>query len=415
MTGYSLCRQLLWSGIAVAVVAVAPNFLSQAAEIYPVRMEDAAANAKTSGVTATFFGFTPFPYDFTMEAVAKTHETIVPHSTLYALHYDNGVPWKEALADTAFPVRVQQEWDANAKAIPEGHVVYVGLAPLDKDRKSLAPATGEKDRVPMPEELRGVPLDDANVKKAYLNYARRAVKQFRPRYLNLGIEAGQIMSRDFTRWPQFERLYEHVRAALKEEFPDVQIGISFGLGGLRAAKEAEAAKALIARSDYVGVSFYPYGSPFDEKFGAPPYGGEKPWREPLAWLRAYTDKPLAICETGYTTQDIDVPQFGLKMQGSPAAQTEYVRELFETRAVTAMPSSSGTWPSITTSCTPKCPPVPTRSSSGAISDFSTANCARSQPGMFGRKGFKRPNCRCPSKCGIGHAMHTCGQRTVAAQ
>ena len=154
--------------------------------------------------------------------------------------------------------------------------MYVGLAPLDKDRKSLAPATGEKDRVPMPEELRGVPLDDANVQKAYLNYARRAVKQFRPRYLNLGIEAGQIMSRDVTRWPQFERLYEHVRAALKEEFPDVQIGISFGLGGLRAAKEAEAAKALIARSDYVGVSFYPYGSPFDEKFGAPPYGGEKP-------------------------------------------------------------------------------------------------------------------------------------------
>ena len=208
-------------------------------------------------------------------------------------------------------------------------MVYLALAPLDKDRKSLAPATGEKDREAMPEELRGVPLDDASVKKAYLNYARRAVKQFRPRYLNLGIEAGQMMSRDFPRWPEFEHLYEHVRGAIKTEYPDLQIGISFGLGDLRARKEAEAARRLIAQSDYVGISFYPYASSFDEKFGAPPYRGDKPWREPLAWLRAYTDKPLAICETGFTTQDIEIPQFGLKMQGSPDAQAAYTRELFE--------------------------------------------------------------------------------------
>ncbi len=299
------------------------------AEVYPVRVEDAEANARKSGVTATYFGFTPFPYDFTLEAVAKTRETIAPHSTLWALHYDNGIPWQEALADAPFPARVQRDWDRDAKAIPAGHVVYVGLAPLDKDRKSLAPATGEQERMPMPEALRGVPLDDPNVQKAYLNYARRAVRQFRPRYLNLGIEAGEIMSRDFSRWPRFERLYEHVRAALKQEFPDVQFGISFALGTLRTPREAQAARALIARSDYVGIRFYPYASSFSEKFGAPPYRGETPWREPLAWLRAYTDKPLAFCETGFTTQDIEVPQFALSMQGSPEAQAAYTKELFE--------------------------------------------------------------------------------------
>ena len=312
-----------------AAISISPADGTSRVDVYPVRMQDREANAERSGVTATFFGFTPFPYDFTLAAVSKTRETIAPHSTLWALHYDNGIPWKEALADAPFPARVQQNWDQDAKAIPQGHVVYVGLALLDKDRKSLAPATGEKERVALPEELRGVPLDDANVKKAYLNYARRAVQQFRPRYLNLGIEAGDIMSRDFSRWAQFERLYEHVRAALKQEFPSMQIGISFGLATLRTPKEAEAAKALIAQSDYVGVSFYPYGSPFSEKFGAPPYRDEKPWREPLAWLRAYTDKPLALCETGFTTQAIEVPQFGLKMEGSQEAQAVYVQELFE--------------------------------------------------------------------------------------
>src|SRR5581483_8762712 len=116
----------------------------------------------------------------------------------------------------------------------------------------------------------------------------------------------------------------------KKEFPDLSIGISFGLGELRLPREAEAARPLIDESDYVGISFYPYASACDEKFGAPPYRGSNPWREPLAWLRRYTPRPLAICETGFTTEDIDVPQFGLRMQGSPQAQADYTRELIET-------------------------------------------------------------------------------------
>ena len=204
------------------------------------------------------------------------------------------------------------------------------VAPLDTDRKSLAPAAGETGRLPMPEELRGARLDDPRVETAYLHYARRAVRQFHPRYLNLGIEAGEILSRDFSRWPQFEHLYAFVRAALKKDDPAVQIGISFGLGDLRAAPEAEAAKALIQNSDYVGLSFYPYASGFDEKFGAPPYGGGmEAWRKPLAWIRAYTDKPIALCETGYTTQDIHLPAFHLDLQGDKDLQAAYVKDLFE--------------------------------------------------------------------------------------
>lgn len=298
--------------------------------VYAVPADVAEANARRAGVGNTLYGFTPFPPDFTLDAVTQTHKTITPHSTLWALHFDNGIPWQEALTDAPWPARVQREWDNEARAVPPGHVVYVGLAPLDKDRKSLAPATGEQERVPIPDALKNAPLDDQNVKRAYLNYARRAVRQFHPHFLNLGIEAGQLLSRDFDRWPQFERLYGFVHDALKREFPNVQIGISFGLGDLRAEREARAARALIAHSDYLGLSFYPYASAFDEKFGAPPYRGSRPWRAPLAWVRAYTDKPIALCETGYTTQDISIPQYGLTMKGSTDAQADYVRELFAT-------------------------------------------------------------------------------------
>jgi len=324
-------RSRIGNGCCLLFVCVACGGLLLFLVVGPTRVfVSGQANAVQSGVTRTLYGFTPFPYDDTLAALQRTHDAIVPNSTLYALHFDDGIPWREALADIPFPARIRREWDDQARAIPQGHVVYLALAPLGTDRKSLAPSTGDEKRLPLPSELQGIPLDDPKVKSAYLIYARRAVRQFHPHYLNLGIEAGELLSRDFVRWPQFVGLYEHVRSALKREFPEMQIGISFGLGDLRADREAKAAKRLIAESDYVGLSFYPYASPFDEAFGAPPYGdGPDAWRKPLAWIRAYTARPIAICETGYSTQSVEIPQFGLRMPVEPRMQTQYVRELFD--------------------------------------------------------------------------------------
>jgi hypothetical protein len=251
-----------------------------------------AVNAP-SAEPPTLFGFTPFPYDRTMEAVEKTQEIITANSTIYALHFDGSIPWKEILAGEPLPAYMQKKWDDMARKIPKTHKVYVGLAPLDTDRKSLAPAASEKGRGPMPDELQNAPLDSPDLKRAYLNYARHAVRQFKPHFLNLGIEAGGVLMNDTERWPQFEHLYEHVRSALKQEFSDIQMGISFSLARLRVEKAAQAAKSLVARSDHVGLSFYPSASAFCEKFGLPPFGaGVDAWRKPLAWVRAYTNKPI---------------------------------------------------------------------------------------------------------------------------
>ena len=290
----------------------------------------AAGADKAPDHQSPLFGFTAFPYDFTLEAVIKTHEVVVANSTIYALHFDDGIPWKEALAEAPWPRRVQKEWDDQTRGIPPGRKVYLGLAPLATDRKSLAPATGEQKRLPLPAELAGAPLDEPKVMAAYLNYARRAVRQFKPDFLNLGIEAGGILMRDPIRWRQFERLYDHVRTQLKRDNPNLQIGISFSLGHLRVESNAKIARGLVEKSDYLGLSFYPSASAFDENFGLPPYGqGADAWRKPLAWVRAYTDKPLALCETGYTTRDCDIAQFDLHIKGSSKLQADYLRDLFE--------------------------------------------------------------------------------------
>ncbi|MGS0755409.1 hypothetical protein ACVBEH_12355 [Roseateles sp. GG27B] len=282
----------------------------------------------TVGLTARpLFGFTAFPYDATAQAVITVQSLLREHANLYALHFDNGIPWDELLDGKPLPPKIQRDWDEALRAIPAGRPVYLGLAPLAKDRKSLAPGRGDKE-LPLPWSLKLAALDDDKVKAAYLQYARRAVRQFKPAYLNLGIEAGELAARDPKRWPQFEALYRHVAGALKREYPNMLIGISFGLQSLRQPEVAQRAKALMEASDYLGLSFYPHASLFGERFGEPALrAGEDAWREPLTWLRNYTSKPIAFCETGYLSRTATLPRLKLTLNGDAVLQASYVREL----------------------------------------------------------------------------------------
>lgn len=279
-----------------------------------------------TGRDETYFGLTAFPYDISMEAVGRTRRLVSENSTIYAFHLDDGIPWTEALEDRPFPKKLREDWSGKAAAVPAGHRVYLGLAPLSKDRKTLAPSSEGSKRA---RKFSGDRFDDEDVMRAYLNYARRAVETFEPDYLNLGIEAGELAGKGGGGWDRFVKLYRHVRAALKNDYPSLSIGISFGLHSLVSSGEVgERARPLLRDSDYIGISFYPYTSSFGEKFGAAPLPGPPAqWREPLEWLRDFTDKPIAICETGYSTVNVDVPAYDLHMEGSEALQKRYLEEL----------------------------------------------------------------------------------------
>lgn len=290
-----------------------------------------AATLCATAHARTLYGFTPFPYDATPDAVNRTAQIVRENSTLAAFHFDDGVPWEALLDNKPLPRKQQKEWDDLARSVPAGRPVYVGLAPLAKDRKSLAPNKTDSGEGPLPRALRSADLDDDRVKAAYLELARRAIAQFKPTYLNLGIEAGEMASRDPRRWGKFEALYRYVAEALRHEHPQVKLGISFGLQSLRKPDVAKRAKALIDQSDYLGLSFYPHASPFGERFGEPPLGKrEAAWREPFEWLRAYTRKPIALCETGYLSQNAEIKSLSLSMQGDPTLQAAYMRELAQT-------------------------------------------------------------------------------------
>jgi hypothetical protein len=285
----------------------------------------ASTGQRSFAASDTAWGFTPFPYDFTLEAVNRTYKVIEDDATLFAIHRDNGIPWQEALEDKPFPKKVTEEWQARVGHIKAHHKVYVGLAPLAHDRVSLhSIAEGSKT----PKSFLNKALNSNEVKTAYLNYARRAVDTFNPDYLNLGIEVGELMTRNKKRWAQFEELFEYVKNGIEKDHPNIQIGISFGLQALMEPGAIRSAQRIIADSDYVGISFYPHMSKFHEAIGSsalPPPPNQ--WLEPLNWLRKNVDKPIAICETGYTTRPVRLNNPKMVMDGSEDLQKRYLQDL----------------------------------------------------------------------------------------
>jgi hypothetical protein len=284
---------------------------------------------QTQSATPPLYGFTAFPYDLTLEAIDRVHEIILPNSSLYAIHRDdNCVPWAEALSGKNFPEWLEADW-ANIKSrIPYGMPISLHLTPTQNDRRTMAHQCGsaEGEVRDMPSVLDGKAYNDPQVMAAYLNYARRAAEVFEPTFLTLGIEMSELSLSHPDEWEPFVELMTATLEGLRASHPEIKLGVEFVLQSLLLPRVAEQVKPLIEHLDFLGISFYPYGSEFGEFYGAPALSGPPAqWREPLEWLRSYTDKPIAIVEAGYTTKNREV--LGVRFPGNEALQEAFLKDL----------------------------------------------------------------------------------------
>jgi len=278
-------------------------------------------------------GFTPFPWDYgqntreqSLEFVAKQGGDIVGH------HIDGCVPWPEAIENNPIADALDANWEGlpdkafnttpPREYMPPASKVYLALTPINTNKNGLAmQRVGEA-----PEGFEKRKFSDPLVKKAYLNYCRRAVELFQPDYLAIGIEVNEMLNSAPQLWPDFVELYKHVYAGIKKDHPDLPVFTTLTLHGLldENRKDAEDRRALVKEflkiNDIAGISFYSF---FGNKANA-----ERPV-EAFEWLRKFAgDKPVAICETGFPAEATDN---GIWPQapGTPEKQKTYFQTLFD--------------------------------------------------------------------------------------
>lgn len=281
-------------------------------------------------------GFTPFPARVPTadgDALEDTYDRLRSNADLIAHHFDDGIPWPEALAGGGFESyhpNLQADWTFRRSMSPAGHQVYVAITPISITRDQLAPYRGAEPDTPLDlvgPEWANADFDSEIVKTAFLNHAVTTVEFFRPDYLAIGIEVNLLQKLDPDRWSAYLELHRHTWTELQTRYPSLPIFVSITaadmLGGLTDA-DVELQRAALADlepyTDLLGVSFYPFLSALGT--------GPVP-REVFQQIDRLSDKPKANAETGqpaeFQSLEIDPGAPPFIIDGTPAGQQAFIR------------------------------------------------------------------------------------------
>jgi hypothetical protein len=288
----------------------------------------AAYRVKASGTRSFYMGFTPWPYAATIPAIEDTYQKIHQHGDLIAFHLDNGIPWPEAYAGAPFSADFENQLDDMVAHIQAGQRVYLGICPLNGTRDGLALYRGSSGGMPLPSPWNAYHFNDSQVIDAYSEYCRRLIERFDPRYLNFGIESTDLALNNPSLWPQFVQFIGEVHERIKEQYPNLMIGVSVGLrppSYPAMTTVADAFAQIRDFVDYVGVSTYPYAAQPWGPGNGNPAGLESGWLSQIVSLA--DGKPIAVCETGFIAEDCVIPAYGWNIHGTEAWQNDYVTKL----------------------------------------------------------------------------------------
>lgn len=271
-------------------------------------------------------GFTPFPYEISQAAVERVYQTLATDADIIAHHFDDGVPWPEALTGAEYPRELLEEWNTRLNNTPPNHKLYVAITPINIWRNDLAPYRGKEGDMPLPAPWDTYTFNHPDVKTAFLNHAINVIEFFKPDYLTIGIETNLLLTESADKWDAYQELHQFAYTELKARYPDLPLMVSlFGnalLEGYRQednhALQMQAFNQIIPYSDYFAISHYPYISKymtntipetmFDELF-------------------SLSDKPIAITETGYPAETFSIQNGNLIFESTLEKQQDYIRML----------------------------------------------------------------------------------------
>jgi len=272
-------------------------------------------------------GFSTWPYDATIDAVLDTYAKADLHGDILSQHVMGGVPWPEAFAGDPYHPSVEADIAGKADTTPDGIEVVLAADALNSGRNGLALYWGATTEMPHPAPWDTRDFNSPEVIQAYSNFALDLIGRFDPAYFNYGVEASDLILSNFDAWTRFLVFAAGVSANIKTVHPDLPLMVSAALkhpGSSEMAALIDRFPDVLPYVDVVGISVSPYVF-----FGHSDAGD--PANLPEAWLSQAValagEKPMAVTETGWLAEDMDIPSLSLDVDGSTAWQDDYARAL----------------------------------------------------------------------------------------
>ncbi|MDX1655998.1 MAG: glycoside hydrolase family 97 catalytic domain-containing protein, partial [Candidatus Competibacteraceae bacterium] len=298
-------------------------------------------------------GFAQVPPSNDGEGWTRLYTTLAEHADLVAYSFQGGVPWPEALnsSDVAdYPFHLRLLWqhlrEGNRTAAPD-HPIYLMINPIETSYERLAPYWGESgEHLPLPAPWNGYDFSQPEVRQAYINYLTAAIEYFQPTYLAINVEANILLAKRPWLWEGFKEFNQAVYTAIKTRYPQLKVFSTIHYEHMLALHSESIAlvrqladsypdvlqaevKALLAHSDLLALSTYPY-----MVFENPRLRGSPPTLDAHYYQEAYDmaaelGLPLAIDQTGFISQDLYFEPFDITLHGSEEAQSRFIAFLLE--------------------------------------------------------------------------------------
>lgn len=268
-------------------------------------------------------GFTPFPYDYTNDAVAFTYANVNYHSDIVIHHFDNGVPWDITLGKLKMPGNINLDLNSRLSKTAPDDDIFLAVTPLSTYRDKLAGSWGESENMELPEKWKDRGFDHPEVITAFLNYCIYMVDKFEPEYFAYGIEVNMLGFHDQKAFEDYLILLGSVYPSLKSLYPDLPIFLTIQLETFNNHQGTQKyiVESLLPYTDYIAISTYSFGNFQD------------PEDIPADWFsRLYEmapEKPVAISETSFPAQNQYQEDYDRTIRGTEEGQLKYMEILFK--------------------------------------------------------------------------------------
>ncbi len=294
--------------------------------------EKSGSSEKDQKSRPFLMGFTPWPYDATIEAVDWSYEKINENGDIISHHMEEGVPWQESFSGSDFPAELISEIESRTIRYIDGKKVLLSVSPLNMARDGMALNRGSSESMPLPAPWNTYALNSIEVKTSFLNYSKRMIEYFDPDFLIIGVEVNLLIRNTPSLWQQYLELHRYVYTELKKFYPSLQIGVSVVCTAYFPEWSSEdniddqlsGLEDLDSSIDFLAFSVHPFMSALTAESFPDDY---------MQRLFALTDKPVAISESSYPAQSwqtINAPI--IDFNGTPEKQKNFVSLMLEQSA-----------------------------------------------------------------------------------
>jgi hypothetical protein len=273
-----------------------------------------------------YMGVTPWPADFTVPEVDTAYSFINTHCDMVSHHFDEGIPYEEAIKNTGVPIALKEDIDYRLLKTASSKKIFLSVSALNLTRKEKSDYYSKSIVTDSIKNYwKHLDFDNPKIITAYLNYISWLIDACKPIYINFGVESNNPLW-DPVAFTHYTNFISQVYAQLKTKYPSIPLMVSFIVDENTASLTN--AQKLLPYTDFIALSAYPYVT-----VSSSATGNTNPDLFPANYFEKFiqldVSKPLAFAETSYLAEPLSIPSYNLQKEGTEEWQDRYLKKILE--------------------------------------------------------------------------------------